>query len=90
MVTIGVGWVYLVEGRPIAKGLMLVAILPLVAFSNVLRIAILLGVADTVGEEAALSYYHDWSSPVLFLVALALLLLLGSLLRCSRIRDDIF
>jgi exosortase len=90
MVTIGVGWAYLVEGRLFAKALMLLAVLPLVALSNVLRIAILLVVAVTVGEEAALSYYHDWSSPILFLLALMLLLVLGSLLGCSRVRDDIF
>jgi exosortase len=90
MVTVGVGWVYLVQGRLLAKALMLLAVLPLVAISNVLRISTLLGVAVTFGEEAALSYYHDWSSPVLFLLALALLLLLGSLLGCSRVRDDIF
>jgi exosortase len=90
MVTLGVGWVYLVEGRLFAKALMLLAILPLVAFSNVLRIAILLGVAAALGEEVALSYYHDWSSPILFLLAVSLLLLIGSLLGCSRVRDDIF
>ena len=69
---------------------MLVAVIPLVALSNVVRIAILLAVADLFGEEAALSYYHDWSSPVLFLVALGLLLVVGRILGCSRIRDDLF
>lgn len=90
MITLGVVWVYLVEGRLWAKFLMLTAIVPLVAFSNVLRIAILLVVAQVFGEEAALSYYHDWSSPFLFLLALGLLLVLGKILGCSQVRDDIF
>lgn len=90
MVTVGAGWVYVVQGRAWAKALMLVAVIPLVALSNVVRIAILLAVADLFGEEAALSYYHDWSSPVLFLVALGLLLVVGRILGCSRIRDDLF
>jgi exosortase len=90
MVTVGIGWVYLVEGKPAAKAVLLLAIVPLVALSNVLRIAILLVVAVIFGQEVALSYYHDWSSPILFLMALGLLLVLGKVLGCSRIRDDIF
>lgn len=90
MVTVGVAWVYVVEGRPTAKALMLLAIVPLVAASNVLRVAILLVVAQVFGEEVALSYYHDWSSPILFLIALGLLLVLGKVLGCSRVRKDLF
>jgi exosortase/archaeosortase family protein len=90
MITVGVAWVYLVEGKLAAKIAMLVAIVPLVAFSNILRITLLLVVASHFGEDVALSYYHDWSGIVLFLMALGLLLLLGKVLGCSRIRDDIF
>jgi len=90
MVTVGVVWIYIVEGRPAAKGLLLLAVIPLVALSNVLRIAILLAVAEFFGEDVALSYYHDWSSPILFLMALGLLLILGKVLGCSRVREDLF
>ena len=90
MVTVAVGWVYLVDGRPGAKALMLIAIVPIVILANVLRVAILLVVAVLVSPQVALSYYHDWSSPVLFLMALGLLLVLGKVLGCSRVRDDIF
>jgi exosortase len=90
MVTVGIAWIYVVEGRAAAKALLLVAVIPLVAFSNILRIALLLLIAVLFGEDLALSYYHDWSSPILFLMALGLLLLLGRVLGCSRVRDDIF
>jgi exosortase len=90
MVTVAVGWTYLVEGRLAARVVMLTAAVPLVALSNVLRVALLLAVAVLFGEGVALSYYHDWSSPILFLVALGLLLILGKVLGCSRIRRDIF
>jgi len=90
MVTVGVAWIYVVEGRPAAKALMLLAIVPLVAVSNVLRVSLLLVVAQVFGEDVALSYYHDWSSPVLFLIALGLLLSLGKVLGCSRVREDLF
>jgi exosortase len=90
MTTLAVAWIYIVEGRLAAKAVMLAAVVPLVTLSNILRIAILLGVATLWGEEAALSYYHDWSSPILFLLALGLLLLLGKVLRCDQVRRDIF
>jgi exosortase len=90
MITIGIGWVYLVEGPWWGKTLMVLAIIPLVAFSNVLRIALLLVVAAFFGEEAAMSYYHDWSSPILFILSIGFLLLLGKVVGCSRVRDDIF
>jgi exosortase len=90
MLTVGVGWVYLVEGRWLAKALLLAAIVPFVAASNVLRITLLLGVALLFGQDTALTFYHDWSSPVLFLLALGALLLLGKALGCSRVRTDIF
>ncbi len=90
MVTVAAGWIYVVEGGLAAKVVMLVAVLPLVALSNVLRITILLAVAVLFGEEMALTYYHDWSSPILFLMSLGLLLALGRVLGCYRVRDDIF
>jgi exosortase len=90
MVTVAVGWIYLVEGRLAAKALMVAAVVPLVVVSNVLRITILLVMAVLFGEEPALTYYHDWSSPILFLVALGLLLILGKVLGCAQLRDDLF
>jgi exosortase len=90
MVTVAVGWIYVVKGSLSAKAAMLIAVVPLVALSNVVRVATLLVIAQLFGTEAALSYYHDWSSPVLFLMAVGLLLVLGRIVGCWQIRDDIF
>jgi exosortase len=90
MGTIGTAWVFVIDGKILSKAAMLVAIVPIVLLSNVLRITILLVVAVLAGEEIALSYYHDWSSPVLFLLALGFLLLLGKVLGCSQVRRDLF
>jgi len=90
MVTVGLIWIYLVQGRPAAKALMVAAIAPLAIASNVLRIALLLVIAVWWGPEPALTYYHDWSGLVLFLVALGSLLAWGRVLGCYRVRDDIF
>jgi len=90
MITLAVGWIYIVQGRWWAKLILLVAVVPLAALANVLRVGLLLVVAQVWGADAALTYYHDWSSPILFLTALGLLLLAGRLLQCHRIRDDFF
>jgi exosortase len=90
MTTVAVVWIYVVEGRLSAKAVLLAAVLPLVTVSNVVRIALLLIIAVAWGPEPALTYYHDWSSPVLFLLALGLLLAVGKILRCNQVRRDIF
>lgn len=90
ILTVGVAWLYVVEGRWIAKLVLLGAVLPLVALANIVRVAGLLVVATVAGAEAALTYYHDWSGLVLFLLALAAMLGLGKVLGCSRVRDDIW
>lgn len=90
IVTIGVAWAYIVEGRLLARLGLLAALLPLTAAANVVRIAGLLVVAARLGEEVALSYYHDWSGIVLFGLVLGAMLLLGKVLGCGRIRDDIW
>jgi len=90
IVTIGVAWAYIVEGSRLARLGLLGALLPLTAAANVVRIAGLLVVAARLGEEVALSYYHDWSGIVLFALVLGAMLLLGKVLGCGRIRDDIW
>jgi exosortase len=89
MATLGLIWVYLVQGRAWAKGIMLAAILPLVLVSNGARVAIILALAHFSSVGAALTF-HEWSSPVLFVIALGLLVLLGRTLGCYRLREDIF
>lgn len=88
--TLGVAWVYLVEGRWTAKLALLFSLLPLVAAANVVRIAGLLAVAAAWGHDLALTYYHDWSGIVLFLLAVVGMLGLGKVLGCGQVRDDIW
>ncbi|NLF15349.1 MAG: exosortase/archaeosortase family protein, partial [Anaerolineaceae bacterium] len=83
-------WAHIVEGSLLARLGLLGAPLPLAAAANVVRIASLLVVAARLGEEVALSYYHDWSGIVLFALVLGAMLLLGKVLGCGRIRDDIW
>ena len=88
--TLGVAWLYIVEGRLVAKLALLASLLPLVAAANVVRIAGLLAVAALFGHDVALTYYHDWSGLLLFLLAVGSMLGLGKVLGCAQVRDDIW
>jgi len=69
-------------------GLILLAV-PLAVVANVVRITSLLWVIATLGDEIGLDFYHDWSSPLLFLLALGLLILASWIMGCREIRSDI-
>jgi exosortase len=88
--TLGIAWIYIVEGRWMAKLALLASLLPLVATANVVRIAGLLAVATLFGHDVALTYYHDWSGLLLFLLAVGSMLGLGKVLGCAQVRDDIW
>jgi exosortase len=87
---LGLVWVYVVDGKLHCKLALLVSIVPLTLASNVVRIAILLALAVWRGTEVAMGYYHTWSSPLLFVLSVGLLLTLGKVLGCARPRDDLF
>lgn len=90
LVTLGVAWVFVVRGGPAARAGMLASIVPIVLVGNVLRIALLLVVAQAFGAQAALGAYHTWSSPLLFLGAVGTFLAVGKGVGCSRLRDGLF
>jgi exosortase len=64
------------------KAALLALVIPLALVANTVRIAVLLGVANAWGSDAAMNYYHDYSSYVFFALALALLFLASGGLRC--------
>jgi exosortase len=87
--SLGTLYAFLVSG-PVLGRVGLALLSPFVAlFSNLLRVGILLVLARYVGERAALSYFHDWSSPVLLTLGLASLIVLGKVLGCEGLRSDI-
>lgn len=66
------------------------AALPLAALGNMLRVTSLLVVARQFGGDAAFAFYHDYSGPLFFLLALALLVPLLRVFQCNTLRSDIF
>ena len=86
IITLVVLLAYIVEGRWWARILILFAAIPIALAANTLRITLLFTIANTWGSDIAMNYFHDWSSPVLFLSAFAILLALAKLVGCSDVR----
>ena len=55
--------------------------IPVAIFANLVRLVIILLIGDRWGEDAAMTYFHDWASPVLFVMAMACMVLLALILR---------
>jgi len=89
LLTLVVLFVYIIKGPwPARLGLILLAF-PIAVAANIARVTLLLVVAELWGRDAALRYFHDFSSPVLFIIAFGLLIALSWVLRCREIRADI-
>lgn len=89
LLTLTLLFVYMVRGPWWGKMALLTAALPIAIVANLLRVSSLFFVADTLGADAGLLYYHNLSSPTLFLVAVAMLLMTSRGVRCHAIRTDI-
>lgn len=72
-------WTYAARGSLPSRLAVLLSVAPLTIAANSFRVALVLLVANSFGQEAALGYFHGASSLVLFAVAL------GGLLGVSRV-----
>lgn len=89
LATLVVIFVYILEGTYRAKTILIVLAIPIALVANLIRVSSLLAIAHFFGAEVGMRYFHDYSSPVLFIMAFALLILAGRLVGCSEIRRDI-
>ncbi len=74
---IGIIFAYALEGSNLMKATIVISTIPLALAGNILRITSILVVATRYGQEAAINYFHDFSSLLLFSVALIGLFLIG-------------
>jgi exosortase len=89
LATLVVIFIYILEGSRPAKMILLIMAIPIAMVANFFRVSALLVIAHLFGAEVGMNYFHDYSSPVLFLSAFALLILTSRLVGCSEIRRDI-
>ena len=89
LLTLDILFVYLIQGKWWARLSLVVLSIPIAIAANFIRVTALLLIADRWGRDAGLKYFHDYSSPVLFIVAFLLLILVSWVLQCREIRSDI-
>jgi len=89
LLTLVILYVYIIKGPWPARLALILLSVPIAIAANIVRVTLLLVVAELWGRDAAMTYFHDYSSPVLFIVAFGLLIALSWILRCREIRADI-
>ncbi len=89
LATLVVIFIYILEGSRRGKIVLLIMSVPIAMVANTFRLSSLLVIAHLFGAEAAMRYFHDYASPVLFLLAFLLLALVSRLVGCSELRRDI-
>jgi exosortase len=72
---------FLVEGTAWKRVFLLLLAIPVAMLANTVRISAMLLIASRWGAETAMDYFHDFSSLLLFLLAIALLILIAFLMR---------
>ena len=72
---------YLLRGSLLARISLLALVIPLALTSNILRLFITLLIGDWYGMDATLGFFHNFSSIVFFLVALALIFVVARIFK---------
>ncbi len=80
---------YILKGPLWGKFLIVLLAIPLAMFTNILRVSSLLFIARQYGADAGFTFYHDYSGPIFFIMAMALLYPLAKLLRFNELRMDV-
>ncbi len=89
MTALGALYAYVVVA-PLFKRLLIFAMsLPAALIANAIRIWLTLVLAQSFGPKAAEGFFHTLSGMLVFLIALLTLFTFGSLIGCTRMRDDI-
>lgn len=77
LLTLSIIYAFILEGRLLMKYIIVLSSIPLAMIGNILRITLMLIIANTYGKDAAVNYFHDFSSILLFSIALIGLFLVG-------------
>ena len=77
LLTIAVLFSFILEGSMLMKLILILSSFPLAIAGNALRIVSILEIAQLYGKEAATNYFHDFSSPLVFIFAFFGLFLVG-------------
>lgn len=76
-------WTHVAQGRIGARFAVIAAVLPIVLLANTTRVSLVLLIASTHGQEAALGFFHGTSSLLLFGLALVGLFSISRVVGCK-------
>jgi exosortase len=74
---------YFVKARFYSKVSLFLLVFPIAILANIFRIALLLVIAHFWGNDVAMTFFHGFSSLLLFVLAFSLLILFAKVLRCK-------
>ncbi|MEE8471238.1 MAG: exosortase/archaeosortase family protein, partial [Dehalococcoidia bacterium] len=75
-------YAYLLVGPPYKKAIIFAFAFPMAILANVARIAAVILIANYHGDEVAMTF-HNFSSPLFFIIAFLCVVLLAWILRCK-------
>lgn len=75
-------YAYLLTGPSYKKTIIFAFAFPIAILANIIRITAVILIANYHGDEAAMTF-HDFSSPLFFIIAFLFLILLAWILRCK-------
>jgi len=76
-------FIYLLNCPLYKKATLLCLAIPIAIFANILRVTALLLIANAYGAEAAKGFFHTLFSPLLFIIAVILLILTSIIMGCK-------
>ena len=80
MMALTAGYAYFTQPTWLRRGLLFVLAIPIAVVGNAVRILSIVAIAATCSPDFATGFYHDYSGYVVFLVAVALMVLTGGLI----------
>lgn len=89
MTALGALYAYMVDAAMWKRVTIVILSVPVALFANGSRIALTLILGRVFGSKAAEGFFHEASGMFVFIMALIGLFIVGTVLKCSRIRDDI-
>jgi exosortase len=89
IITLATLFAYILRGTMLPRLAIFLAAIPIALVANTIRITLLFAIANAWGADAAMNYFHDWSSPLLFIAAVVLMFATAKFLGTDQVRWEV-
>ena len=83
LLTLSTIFIYILSCPTYKKAILFCITIPIAIFSNILRITMILSIANAHGAEVAIRFFHDFSSLFVYIIAFVCLIIIGKLMGCN-------